>query len=81
MSKAATKATMKVVVEVIAKATTQAVMKSTTEAMVTDIHKKTKTRQKPNKTEHEIGKGVENRSKKHMHLSGPYNGYPIKGQK
>ncbi|GJX69706.1 putative RNA-directed DNA polymerase, eukaryota, reverse transcriptase zinc-binding domain protein [Tanacetum coccineum] len=38
---------------------------------VTDIHKKTKTRQKPDKTEHGIGKSVENRSRRRMHLSGP----------
>ncbi|GJY82835.1 reverse transcriptase domain-containing protein [Tanacetum coccineum] len=31
---------------------------------VTDIYKKTKTRQKPNKTEHRIGKSVENRSQR-----------------
>ncbi|GJZ31431.1 hypothetical protein Tco_0576478, partial [Tanacetum coccineum] len=38
---------------------------------VTDIHKKAKTRQKPNKTEHEIGKSMENQSQRRMHLSGP----------
>ncbi|GJY44413.1 hypothetical protein Tco_0432626 [Tanacetum coccineum] len=42
---------------------------SPTEVM--DIHKKTKTRQKPDKTEHEIGKSVENQSQRHMHLSEP----------
>ncbi|GJZ53697.1 transposon TX1 [Tanacetum coccineum] len=31
---------------------------------VTDIHKKTKTRQKPDKTEHGIGKSVENQSQR-----------------
>ncbi|GJS71123.1 hypothetical protein Tco_0703964 [Tanacetum coccineum] len=38
---------------------------------VTNIHKKTKTRQKPDKTEHRIGKSMENQSQKRMHLSGP----------
>ncbi|GJR71219.1 putative reverse transcriptase domain-containing protein [Tanacetum coccineum] len=38
---------------------------------VMDINKKTKTRQKLDKTDHKIGKSVENRSRKRMHLSGP----------
>ncbi|GJS72916.1 retrotransposon protein, putative, ty1-copia subclass [Tanacetum coccineum] len=37
---------------------------------VTDIHKETKTKAKPDKTEHEIGKSVENRSQRRVHLSG-----------
>ncbi|GJU42868.1 hypothetical protein Tco_1195825 [Tanacetum coccineum] len=37
---------------------------------VMDIHKMTKTRKKPDKIEHEIGKSEENRSRKRMHLSG-----------
>ncbi|GJV92204.1 reverse transcriptase domain-containing protein [Tanacetum coccineum] len=36
---------------------------------VTDIHKRTKTRQKPDKTEYEIGKSVENQSQRRTHLS------------
>ncbi|GJU48471.1 hypothetical protein Tco_1218026 [Tanacetum coccineum] len=36
--------------------------------MVTDIHKKIKTRQKPDKTEHGIGMSEENRSRRNMHL-------------
>ncbi|GJT27116.1 hypothetical protein Tco_0907391 [Tanacetum coccineum] len=41
------------------------------EEVVTDIHKKTKTRPKPDKTEHEIEKSVGNQSRRRMHLSGP----------
>ncbi|GJZ35042.1 hypothetical protein Tco_0580859 [Tanacetum coccineum] len=37
---------------------------------VTDIQKKTKTRQKLNKTKNEIGKRVENQSRRRMYLSG-----------
>ncbi|GJQ92744.1 hypothetical protein Tco_0003883 [Tanacetum coccineum] len=38
---------------------------------VTDIHKKTKTKPKPDKTKHGIEKSVENRSRRHIHLNGP----------
>ncbi|GJR91876.1 uncharacterized mitochondrial protein-like protein [Tanacetum coccineum] len=41
-----------------------------TACYVTDIHKKTKTRQKPDKTENEIRKSVKNQSRRRMHLSG-----------
>ncbi|GJU72434.1 reverse transcriptase domain-containing protein [Tanacetum coccineum] len=37
---------------------------------VTDIHKKTKTKEKPDKTEYGIEKSVENQSRRRMHLSG-----------
>ncbi|GKC90452.1 hypothetical protein Tco_1151101 [Tanacetum coccineum] len=38
---------------------------------VTDIHKKTKTKPKPDKTKHEIEKGMENRSRRRIHLNWP----------
>ncbi|GKA44585.1 hypothetical protein Tco_0737309 [Tanacetum coccineum] len=40
-------------------------------SLVTDIHEKTKTKLKPDKTEHEIEKSMENRSRRRMHLNGP----------
>ncbi|GJU28733.1 putative reverse transcriptase domain-containing protein [Tanacetum coccineum] len=39
--------------------------------LVTDIHKKTKTRPKLDKTKHGIGKSVEYRSQIRVHLGGP----------
>ncbi|GKD38160.1 hypothetical protein Tco_1258367 [Tanacetum coccineum] len=41
------------------------------ETTVTDIHKKTKTRPKSDKTKHRIGKSMENRSQRYVHLGGP----------
>ncbi|GJS23377.1 hypothetical protein Tco_0452009, partial [Tanacetum coccineum] len=38
----------------------------TSGSVVIDINKKTKTRQKPDKTEHGIGKNMENRSQRHL---------------
>ncbi|GJX90190.1 putative reverse transcriptase domain-containing protein [Tanacetum coccineum] len=46
--------------------------------LVMDIHKMTKTRKKPDKTEHGIGKSVENRSQRRTHLSHTRNRCPRK---